>query len=102
MGQSDHKELRIAEMGFMVESEKNEESMLMQIAAGEIVYLAERDAAWREDPIFEEIHTLTVEVANGYVDPGAVRKALPRLEDALKRLQVERAETHRDLNSVRA
>jgi chromosome segregation ATPase len=47
--------------------------------------------------IFDEIHKLTVEVANSYSDPEAIGNALPRLEDALKRLQTERAETHRDL-----
>jgi hypothetical protein len=44
--------------------------MLQPIAAGEIVYMAPRDAAERENPIFEEIETLTVEVANSY---GSIR-----------------------------
>jgi hypothetical protein len=39
-----------------------------------------------------------VEVANSYADSEAVANALPRLEDALRRLQTERAETHRDLS----
>ena len=66
------------------------------------MYIAERDAAKREDAIFDEIHTLTVEVANSYADPEALPKALPRLEDALRRLQRERAETVLDLNETGA
>jgi hypothetical protein len=86
-----------------VETDEDEEVIILrQVAAGELVYLAERDAAKREDPIFEEIHELTVEVANSHADPGAWEAALPRLENALRRLQKERAETHRDLSSTRA
>ena len=86
-----------------VEIDEDEEVIILrQIAAGELVYLAERDAAEREDPIFEEIHGLAVEVANSHSHPGALEAALPRLENALRRLQKEREETHRDLNSTRA
>jgi hypothetical protein len=81
--------------------EDEEVIILRQIAAGELVYLAERDAAEREEPIFAEIHGLTVEVANSHAHP-ALEDALPRLENALRRLQKERAETHRDLSSTRA
>ena len=86
----------------MTETDKDDETIVMQTAAGAVVYLAERDAAEREDPIFEEIEKIIVQVANSYGDPEGVAKALPRLEDALKRLQSERAETHRDLDEVRA
>jgi hypothetical protein len=85
----------------MIETDKDDETILMQIAAGELVYLAKRDAEQREGPIFEEIETITVEVANNHTDPEAVAKALPRLEHALKRLQSERSETHCDLDEAR-
>jgi predicted nucleic acid-binding Zn-ribbon protein len=49
----------------------------------------------------EEIEEITVEVANSHADPEAMAKAMPRLEHALKRLQTERAETHRDLDEIR-
>ena len=83
-------------------AEDDEVIILRQIAAGELVYLAERDAAEREDPILAEIHELTVEVANSYAHSGALEAAIPRLENALRRLQKERAETDRDLSSTRA
>jgi hypothetical protein len=78
------------------ETDEDEEVIILrQIAAGEATYLAERDAAEREDPIFAEIHGLTVEVANSYAHSEALEDALSRLENALRRLQKERAETHR-------
>jgi hypothetical protein len=86
----------------MTESERVDDDLLMQLADGEMVYLAERRAAEREHPIFEEIRAMIVDIATRYADPASVSEALPRLTDLLKRLQAERAISDRDLDKVYA
>jgi len=86
----------------MTESRKIDDDMLTQLADGQNVYLAERRAAQREHPIFEEIREMIVDTANRYADPESVRKALPRLNKLLKKLQSARALSDSDLRRAYA
>ena len=83
----------------MPERKKIDDTVLMQIAAGEV---RKRRAAQREHPLFEEIHQMIVDIANRHSEPESVREALPRLGGLLKRLQDARAKSENDLEDVYA